>query len=159
MNENEQIRVWNLHEDGWAGRPGPAGRGDYIGRPTILGNPWVVGKDGPRERVVERYRQWLWTVVKEGIGGAYGPAAPDTPAPILGRWGWEGREQEPAIRAAVWWAVAALARRARARETLDLVCYCRPLLCHGDVLKNCLEYLVSVQASALERRGIVYDSI
>lgn len=31
----------------------------YIGRPSKWGNPFVIGKDGSREEVVEKYRQWL----------------------------------------------------------------------------------------------------
>lgn len=32
---------------------------EYIGRPSIWGNPFRVGPDGPREAVIEQYRQWL----------------------------------------------------------------------------------------------------
>lgn len=31
----------------------------YIGRPSKWGNPFVVGKDGTREEVVEKYREWI----------------------------------------------------------------------------------------------------
>ncbi len=31
----------------------------YIGRPSKWGNPFVIGKDGSREQVVAKYRQWL----------------------------------------------------------------------------------------------------
>ena len=31
----------------------------YIGRPSKWGNPFVIGRDGPRERVIAKYRQWL----------------------------------------------------------------------------------------------------
>lgn len=31
----------------------------YIGRPSIWGNPFVIGKDGSREEVVLKYREWL----------------------------------------------------------------------------------------------------
>ena len=31
----------------------------YIGRPSIWGNPFVVGKDGTREEVIEKYRQFI----------------------------------------------------------------------------------------------------
>lgn len=31
----------------------------YVGRPTPFGNPFVIGRDGSREQVVARYREWL----------------------------------------------------------------------------------------------------
>lgn len=31
----------------------------YIGRPSKFGNPFVIGKDGSREQVIEKYRNWL----------------------------------------------------------------------------------------------------
>jgi hypothetical protein len=31
----------------------------YIGRPSCWGNPFVIGKDGTREEVVEKYRNWI----------------------------------------------------------------------------------------------------
>lgn len=33
----------------------------YIGRPSKWGNPFVVGKDGTREEVIEKYKQWVLT--------------------------------------------------------------------------------------------------
>jgi hypothetical protein len=38
--------------------------GIYIGRGSILGNRFVIGKDGNRDEVVEKYRQWLWVEVQ-----------------------------------------------------------------------------------------------
>jgi hypothetical protein len=31
----------------------------YIGRPSKWGNPFRIGKDGSREAVIEKYRQWI----------------------------------------------------------------------------------------------------
>ena len=31
----------------------------YIGRPSKWGNPFTIGKDGTREEVIEKYRDWL----------------------------------------------------------------------------------------------------
>lgn len=31
----------------------------YIGRPTIYGNPYEIGKDGTREEVVSKYREYF----------------------------------------------------------------------------------------------------
>jgi len=31
----------------------------YVGRPSLFGNPFVIGKDGTREEVIAKYRDWL----------------------------------------------------------------------------------------------------
>lgn len=31
----------------------------YIGRPSKWGNPFTIGKDGNREQVIEKYRNWI----------------------------------------------------------------------------------------------------
>jgi len=31
----------------------------YIGRPSKWGNPFQIGRDGNREQVIEKYRQWI----------------------------------------------------------------------------------------------------
>lgn len=31
----------------------------YIGRPSKWGNPFVIGKDGNRQEVIEKYRQYI----------------------------------------------------------------------------------------------------
>ena len=33
----------------------------YIGRPSIWGNPFEIGKDGTREEVIIKYREWIKT--------------------------------------------------------------------------------------------------
>lgn len=33
----------------------------YIGRPSAYGNPFVLGRDGNREQVIAKYRQWVQT--------------------------------------------------------------------------------------------------
>lgn len=33
----------------------------YIGRPSIWGNPFEMGKDGTREEVIQKYRDWFLT--------------------------------------------------------------------------------------------------
>lgn len=60
----------------------------YVGRPSPWGNPFKIGRDGTREEVIARYRDY-----------------------ILGR--------------------PQLLEQLRGR---DLVCWCAPLPCHGDVL-------------------------
>lgn len=36
----------------------------YIGRPTKWGNPFTIGKDGSREEVIQKYREWIVTQPK-----------------------------------------------------------------------------------------------
>lgn len=31
----------------------------YCGRPSKYGNPFILGKDGNRQEVIEKYREWL----------------------------------------------------------------------------------------------------
>jgi len=31
----------------------------YIGRPSKYGNPFSIGKDGDREEVIKKYKEWL----------------------------------------------------------------------------------------------------
>ena len=145
------MRVVNLHEDTWAGT------GDYIGRPCILGNPYPMDGRLPRAEVVERYRtEWLWPIVTDGRAGRWagkpsvlaayyrpgpgGPKATRQRVPVAKGWPY-GLGEEP--RQAVWEAVSELMARLRAGERVTLLCYCKPLPCHGDVLGNCLRWLLS----------------
>jgi Domain of unknown function (DUF4326) len=31
----------------------------YCGRGSIFGNPYVIGKDGTRDQVIDRYKEWF----------------------------------------------------------------------------------------------------
>ena len=31
----------------------------YIGRPSKWGNPFTIGRDGTREEVIAKYREWI----------------------------------------------------------------------------------------------------
>ena len=39
------------------------GPGIYIGRPSTLGNPFLIGRDGDREEVIRKYRDFLKTAL------------------------------------------------------------------------------------------------
>lgn len=67
----------------------------FIGRPSIFGNPYVIGKDGTREQVIQKYKDYFYSI-------------PDLM--LIARHDLRGK---------------------------DLVCFCAPLPCHGDIL---LEY-------------------
>ena len=38
----------------------------YVGRPTKWGNPFVIGKDGTRDYIIKKYRQWLGPQIRDG---------------------------------------------------------------------------------------------
>lgn len=83
----------------------------YIGRPSVLGNPFHIGKDGDRDEVIRKYRIWLnhHRTVHSGLGA----------------------EVQAALR-----TIRATIERGR---DVNLVCYCAPCACHGDVIKELLE--------------------
>lgn len=68
----------------------------YIGRPSKWGNPFIIGKDGDREEVILKYKEYLFN--------------------------------------------SGLIDDIHEIEGKDLVCWCSPLPCHGDILKEILEY-------------------
>lgn len=51
------VKVFNL-------RHGPMPNAVYIGRPNKFGNPFVIGKDGTREEVIKKYREWFYSQPK-----------------------------------------------------------------------------------------------
>jgi len=66
----------------------------YIGRPSKWANPFIIGKDGTREEVIKKYKNWLL-------------------------------ETE--------WTTGLILDIGELRGK-DLVCWCSPLPCHGDIL-------------------------
>lgn len=42
----------------------------YVGRGSIFGNPYVIGRDGTREQVIERYREWFKFLLRDPIFAA-----------------------------------------------------------------------------------------
>jgi len=65
----------------------------YIGRPSKWGNPFIVGKDGTRDEVVAKYKNYI--------------------------------QNNPELLAEV-----------KTLKGKILGCYCAPLPCHGDILKE-----------------------
>lgn len=64
----------------------------YIGRPSAYGNPYIIGKDGTRDEVIEKYRNYL-------MNNTY-----------------------------------LLEKAKKELKGKDLLCYCAPEACHGDIL-------------------------
>ena len=54
----------------------------YIGRPSKWGNPFSIGKDGTREEVIEKYREWI----TEGEGSYLLKDLLELKGKILGCW-------------------------------------------------------------------------
>lgn len=115
------IRVWNLHE----GDKQPwKGRGHYVGRPSPLGNPFPIREDCNRAAAIEKFREWLREIVRKARAGE-----------VL-----EGTH-------AAAWAEMVMLYEASHRGDVNLLCYCKPLPCHADVIKVALE---SLKANASE---------
>lgn len=81
----------------------------YIGRPSKFGNPFIIGKDGSRDEVISKFREWIYT------GNNFGNADAEE---------WK-RE----------WILSSL----KSLEGKTLGCWCAPNACHGDVLKELFE--------------------
>jgi len=72
----------------------------YIGRPSKWSNPFIIGRDGTREEVIEKYREWILTQS-------------------------ELLSQLPEL------------------EGKRIACSCAPKACHGDVLVELLDGMIT----------------
>jgi hypothetical protein len=105
----------------------------YIGRfnarhglaQSALANPFHIGKDGDRKMVVDKYRDWLWSQMIDGIIGEYRIKA-----------GLHGKPN------AAYSELVMLTKRVMRGETLELACYCAPLACHGNVVVRAINWLI-----------------
>ncbi len=94
----------------------------YVGRKfkdingSALGNPFKIGKDGSRQDVVAKYRQWLWQKVQKGM---------------------KGEDNQ------VWQELLNLLEYYKENGEMSLICWCYPQACHADVVKSCLEWLAT----------------
>ncbi|MBW4622354.1 MAG: DUF4326 domain-containing protein [Cyanosarcina radialis HA8281-LM2] len=87
-------------------------------RESVLGNPFAIGKEGNREEVIEKYRQWLWANVKSGLQGNHNEVFDELVR--IGEMMLEGKD-------------------------VELSCYCVPLKCHGDVIVRCVEWMIQAE--------------
>ena len=104
----------------YIGRPGSFERAQGLcGRElldySVLGNPFMMGGEGRRAKVIDEYRRWLWGKMKD----------PDS-------------KQLWAIK-----HLASISMGHDGRYPVNLVCWCAPLPCHGDVIKAAIEWLLS----------------
>jgi hypothetical protein len=89
--------------------------GFYIGRPSPLGNPFIIGRDGTREEVIEKYREWLDLQLID----------------------WSNKTElvRHSMQSLIW--------EYTQHKKLTLLCWCAPLPCHGDVIKAKIESVIS----------------
>ena len=112
------IEIVNGKQDGFVGE-----NKIYIGRAnkslrlelSPLTNPYQIGVDGNRAEVIALYRKWLWNRI---VISQDNPN--DTYKELL-----------------------SIAQRVKKGEKIKLSCYCKPLECHGDVVANCINWIVS----------------
>lgn len=57
MAKSKRTRVVNKNNNEWYDV--------YIGRGSKFGNPYEIGKDGSREEVIEKYREWFMKKIKK----------------------------------------------------------------------------------------------
>ena len=141
--------VWNWRE---GNKERGEGRGHYVGRgpDSPLGNPFKIGRDGPREEGIEKYRGWLRGIVKRGRGEDGGLKMAD--GGLISPLSSSDEEREKTTEARAWERLIELKEVAE-RGDLNLLCYCKPLACHADVIKACIEWLMkqgAVQTNAQE---------
>jgi hypothetical protein len=108
------IRVFNLHEfeKDWPGKR------VYVGPDSALENAFGIVSGNTRAEGIELFRHWLWRVMQTAIkGGAL--AYPEEQA---------------------WLELRRVLRSAREGD-VSLLCICKPLACHGDVIKSAVEWL------------------
>ena len=82
------------------------GNGIYIGRPSVLGNPFVIGRDGNRDEVIGKCREYLKEVLESND---------------------KVRKEFERIK------------ELSKKVDVNLICWCAPRKCHGDVIKELIE--------------------
>lgn len=86
----------------------------YIGRPSVLGNPFPINEACTREQAVAQYELWLLEQIFN--------------------------HNQKVIHELE--RIAALVSDGTGKPVY-LVCYCSPKLCHGDIIKKCIENALS----------------
>ena len=90
------------------------GPGEYIDRRSPLGNPFKMHKPEDRDDVIKQYRVWL----SRQLSGA----------------------EDIELNQRVLDELKRLLHIAQNKQ-LNLICWCAPKACHGDVIKACLEWM------------------
>lgn len=85
------------------------GRGSRGRKGSPLGNPFQIGRDGDRDEVIAKYATWLDEEIATN-------------------------DEQHMTQAC--WAFNDLLIRHRQGEAITLLCWCHPLGCHGDVIRE-----------------------
>ena len=88
-----------------------------IDRSSILGNPFHIGKDGTREQVIKKYRDYIWNCIQV--------------VDELNRIG----EIEDINNLSDEYSETSKF------PELKLGCHCKPEPCHGDIVIKAIKYL------------------
>jgi hypothetical protein len=86
----------------------------YQLRSSPLQNPFRIGRDGNREQVINKYQKWLHKQVKIGLAGHSNSA---------------------------FNKLVQIAKLVKMGKSVQLTCWCKPKLCHGDVIKRYIDWL------------------
>lgn len=54
-NSRKETRIVNLHKEKYD---------IFIGRPSVFGNPFRIGKDGNREDVIKKFREYFYERIR-----------------------------------------------------------------------------------------------
>lgn len=95
--------------------------GIYVGRPSPLGNPYPV-LEHTRDRALEMYRKWLRLTIAEK----------------------DDLDDRTARASNFFWN---LVEKVKKGESIELVCWCKPLHCHGDIIKEEIERQIRIETS------------
>jgi hypothetical protein len=110
-----------------------------IDRTTILGNPFYLPSDASdedREFNLKMYRLYLNGIIRKGydphviahtLAYTYNLNIPNT---------WQGMHRKHFMAEFNW-----LVDRAK-KQPIELMCFCHPKRCHGDVLKSAIEWQI-----------------
>jgi hypothetical protein len=97
-----------------------AGPGEYIGRGSPLGNPFKITKDCPREEAIKQYDDWLMSNLIQGDMDGIGVEF--------------FRLLDIYIKTG----------------SLNLLCFCKPSACHGDIIKRELEKFARANYASMD---------
>jgi adenine-specific DNA-methyltransferase len=89
----------------------------YIGRPSALGNPYPMTGEHTRKVVCDLYHRYLWKQMQIA---------------------W----REPDAQNSVWNELKRIALLVKSGVNVRLICFCKPLDCHGDSISKAVNWLI-----------------
>lgn len=97
----------------------------YIGRPSPLGNPYPMNGEHTRKTVCELYHKYLWKQMQIA---------------------WRNNDDgttETTSENKVWRELKRIALLVKSGKNVRLVCFCKPLGCHGDSIVKAVNWLIA----------------